>query len=78
MFVMGDFHTGILSDFCDLFLLTKIVKFDTCFNKTHTKLIDIVLTNKPSSFNKTPVSDTGLSGYHKMVTTFTTFSNYIF
>ena len=80
---MGDFNTDIkckgvgsnnLSDFCDLFHLTNIVKFDTCFTdthaKTHTSLIDLILTNKPSSFNKTLFSETGLSDYHKMTTTF--------
>ena len=47
-----------------------MVKFDTCFTKTHTPLTDLVLTNNPSSFNKTLVSETGLSDYHKMITTF--------
>ena len=74
--VMGDFNIDIkckgvgsnnLSDFCDLFHLTNIVKSDTCFTKTHTSLIDLILTNKPSSFNKTLVTETGLSGYHKMI-----------
>ena len=60
--VMGDFNIDIkckcvgssnLSDFCDLFYLTNIVISDTCFTKTHTSLIDLILTNKPSSFNKT-------------------------
>ena len=77
--VMGDFNIDIkckgvgsnnLSDFCDLFHLTNIVKSDTCFTKTHTSLIDLILTNKPSSFNKTLVTETGLSDYHKMITTF--------
>ena len=77
--VMGDFNIDIkckgvgsnnLSDFCDLFHLTNIVKSDTCFTKTHTSLIDLILTNKPSSFNTKLVTETGLSGYHKMITTF--------
>ena len=59
---VGDFNIDIkckgvgsnnLSDFCDLFHLTNIVKSGTCFTKTHTTLIDLILTNKPSSFNKT-------------------------
>ena len=70
LIVMGDFNIEIkckgvssnnFSDFCDLFHLTNIVKSDTCFTKTHTSLIDLILTNKPSSFNKTLVSETGLS-----------------
>ena len=77
--VMGDFNIDIkckgvgsnnLSDFCDLFHLNDIVKSDTCFSKTHTSLIDLILTNTPASFNKTLVSETGLSDYHKMITTF--------
>ena len=76
--VMGDFNIDIkckgvvsnnLSDFYDLFHLNNI-KSDTCFTKTHTSLIDLILTNKLSSFNKTLVSETGLSVYHKMITTF--------
>ena len=31
-------------------------------------LIDLILTNKPSFLNKTLVSETGLSDYHKMIT----------
>ena len=58
---MGDFNIDMkckgtdssnLCDFCDLFHLTNIVKFDTCFTKTHTPLIDLILTNKPLTFNK--------------------------
>ena len=77
--VMGDFNIDIkckgvdsnnLSDFCDLFHLTNIVKCDTCFTKTHASLIDLILTNRPSSFNKTLVCETALSDYHEMITTF--------
>ena len=50
-------RTGVgsnhLSDFRDLFHLTDIVKFTTCFTKTHISLIEYILTNKPLSFNKT-------------------------
>ena len=76
---IGDFNIDItcrgvssntLSDFCDLFHLTNIVKCDTCYTKTHTSFIDLILTNKPPSFNKTLVSGTGLSDYHKVITTF--------
>ena len=79
--VMRDFNIDIkckdvgsnnLSDFCDLFHLTNTVKTDTCFTKTHTSLIDLILTNKPSLFHKTLVSETGLSDYHKMTPAKTT------
>ena len=53
--ITGDFNIDIkcksvgsnnLSDFCDLFYLTNIVKSDTCFTKTHAPLIDLILPNK--------------------------------
>ena len=77
--LLGDFNIDVkrkgvssnnLSDFCDLFHLTNIIKFDSCFTKTHASLIDLVLTNQTSSFNKTLVSETGLSDYQKIITTF--------
>ena len=48
----------------------NMVKSDACFTTTHTSLIDLILNNKPSSFDKTRVSKTGFSDYHKMITTF--------
>ena len=33
------------------YYLMSIVKSDACFTKTHTSLIHLILTNKPSSFN---------------------------
>ena len=77
--VMGDFNIDIkckgvgsnnLCNFSDLFYLRNIVKSDTCFTKAHTSLVDLILTNKPSSSNKTLVSETGLTDYHKMITIF--------
>ena len=47
-----------------------MAKSDTCFTKTHTSLVDLILAKKPSSFNKTLVSETGLSDYHKIITQF--------
>ena len=53
-------RTYVRSISCDLFHLTNIVKSGSCLTKT----------NKPSSFNKTLVSETGLSDYHKIIATF--------
>ena len=33
-------------------------------------IINLILTNKPSHFQKTHVNETGLSNYHKMIFTF--------
>ena len=56
--------------FCDLFNLTNLVHSDTCFMKNSKSTIDLILTNKPLHFQKTHVVETGLSDYHKMISTF--------
>ena len=58
-----------LMSFCDVFDLTNIVKSKTCFTKNHSSSIDVILTNRPRSFQKTSVFETGLSDYHSLVVT---------
>ena len=76
---MGDFNIDMkskcftynkLDEFCDLLNLTKLIKSETCFTKNHKSLIDFILTNITMSFQRTHVSETGLSDYHKLITTF--------
>ena len=76
---MGDFNIGMksksfgydkLDEFCDLFNLTNLIKSETCFTKSRKSLIDLFLTNTPLSFQKTHVSETCLSDFHKLITTF--------
>ena len=50
--------------------LTNLVKSDTCYTNDYNSTIDLFLTNKPSSFQFTTVTETGLSNYHKPTTTF--------
>ena len=38
--------------------------------KNSKPIIDLILTNKPLHFQKTHVVETGLSDYHKMISTF--------
>ena len=79
LIVMGDFNIDIKSSnsdkdkleyFCDLFNLTNLVHSDTCFMKNSKSTIDLILTNKPLHFQKTHAVETGLSDYHKMISTF--------
>ena len=49
-----------MENFCDLFNLTNLVHSETYFMKT----------NKCLHFQKTHVLETGLSDYHKMISTF--------
>ena len=76
---MGDFNIDLkikgfgfnkLDQFCDLFNLTNLMKTETYFTMSHKSLIDLFLTNKPLSFQKTHVTETGLSDYHKLILPF--------
>ena len=77
--VMGDInidtrdsqHPGYnkLASFCDVFGLSNLVTTKTCFTNSHSSSIDVILTNKPRSFLKTSVFETGLSDCHGLVMT---------
>ena len=56
-----------LSDLCDTFSLKNIIKGKTCFKTLEGTSIDVLLTNRPRSFQKTSVLETGLSDYHEMI-----------
>ena len=53
----------------DTYNLSKLVKSATCFKSSKATLLDVLLTNKPKSFQKTFVCETGLSDCHKLVLT---------
>ena len=72
--MLGDFNASIedsfMKNFCENYDLRSLVKEPTCFkNPENPSCIDLILTNKPRSFIKTGVIETGLSDYHKLVTT---------
>ena len=76
---MGDFNIDFKnkgagfdesSEMCGTFNLTNFIKSETCYTKNHKSLIDLLSTNKPLSFKKTHVTETGLSDYHKFISTF--------
>ena len=77
--IMGDFYIDIntagvdverLDEFCNLLDLTNLMKTETCCTKNHKSTIDLFLTNRPLSFQKTKTTETGISDYHKLVSTF--------
>ena len=80
LIAMGDFNIdlnktdcigfGKLEEFCDNFNLTNIVKRNTCFTKNNKSTIDLLLTNKPMSFQMTNTAETGLSDCHKLISSF--------
>ena len=60
--VMGDFNIDVnasgsgknkLDEFCNLFDLTNLVREVTCCTNNHRSTIDLILTNRPDSFQKT-------------------------
>ena len=77
---MGDLNIDIsdqrknnnifLSDLCDTFSLKNIVTGKTCHKSNVGTYIDIVLTNRPRSFLKTSIFETGISDQHKLILSF--------
>ena len=77
---MGDFNIDTkkensiaynkLEEFCDTFNLTNLVKSETYFMNNRKSTIDLIVTNKPRSFQITNVTETCLSHCHKLITTF--------
>ena len=76
---MGDFNIDIrtkgreyekFEDFCSLFNLSNLIKSETCFSKNHKSTIDLFNTNKTNCFQHTYVTETGLSDFHKTISTF--------
>ena len=71
---MGDFNIiefDKLGEFCNLFNLTNLITSPTCFIKTHKSTIGLILTLvKRKLFSKDKVTETGLSDFHKPISTF--------
>ena len=58
-----------LVNFYDVFGPSNLVTSKTCFAKTSSSSIDVILTNRLRSFQKSLVFETGLSDYHGLVVT---------
>ena len=72
--LLGDFNaeptTTTVSDFCEIYNLKNIIKDKTCFkNPSAPTCIDLMITNRPRSFQHSMVVETGLSDFHKMCVT---------
>ena len=56
-----------MTSFCESYNLIGIIKQPTCFkNPEKPNCIDLILTNRPKSFQSTCVIETGLSDFHRM------------
>ena len=68
---MGDFNAepadNVVSNFCGIYNLKNIIREKTCFkNPNNPSCIDLIITNRPKSFQNSMVIETGLSDFHKM------------
>ena len=59
-----------LEEFCNLFDFPNLIKLYTCFTKTHSSKIDLILTSNSNFFQKSGTTETGLSDFHKLISTF--------
>ena len=56
-----------MKSFCESYNLTSLIKQPTCFkNPEKPSCIDLILTNRPNSFQTTCVTETGLPDFHRM------------
>ena len=55
-----DFNLEKPNKFCDIFSPTNLVECHTCFTKNHKTSIDLLLTNRKSSFQLTQATETGI------------------
>ena len=59
-----------MHEFCSLFNFFSLIKDPTCFKSVENpSCIDLILTNRPKSFQKSMVIETGLSDFHKLTIT---------
>ena len=71
---LGDFNAEItnsyVEDFCGAYGLKSLIKVPTCYkNPLAPKCIDLILTNRPKSFQNSNVYETGLSDFNKFIFT---------
>ena len=68
---MDDFNVepndGTMKIFCQIYSCKSIVKDKTRFkNLINSTCIDLIITNRPKSFQESEVIETGLSDFHKI------------
>ena len=59
-----------MTDFCEQYDLSSLISEPTCYkNPDNPSCIDLILTNRPRSFQNSCTIETGLSDFHKMTIT---------
>ena len=72
--VIGDLNAEVnlecMKLFCKTYDLSSLIKVPTCYkNPEKHSCIDLLLTNRPKSFQSSSVVETGPSDFHKMTVT---------
>ena len=70
--VIGDLNANLecMKLFCETYELSSLIKVPTSYkNPEKPSCIDLLLTNRPKSFQNSSVVETGLSDFHKMTVT---------
>ena len=72
--IIGDFNVESsnehMSDFMSSLVLTHLITDPTCFkNIQNPSCIDLIITNRPKSFQHSGVIETGISDFHKLTIT---------
>ena len=72
--LMGDFtaepNEPAVSNFCEIYNTKNITKEKTCLkNPENPTCIDLILANRPRSFQDSGAIETGLSDFHEMCVT---------
>ena len=69
--LLGDLNSepteSAVKDFCEIYSCKNLIKDNTCFkNPLKPSCIDLIITNRPKSFQNSVTVETGLSDFHKM------------
>ena len=69
--VIGDLNAEVnlecMKLFCETYDLRSLIKVPTCYKNPETSsCIDLLLTNRPKSFQNSSVVEPGLSDFHKI------------
>ena len=72
LMLIGDYNAQVdetnMASFCEIYELRSLINEPTCYkNPLNPSCIDLFLTNNVNSFQKTFVSETGLSDFHKLI-----------
>ena len=72
--LLGDLNSepteSAVKDFCEIYSCKNLIKDKTCFkNPLKSSCIDLIITNRPKSFQNSVTVETGLSDFHKMTLT---------